>query len=234
MALIGRAGILLPIVAALAAPASGQPFDCSTPAGGPFSRVAVLNAPFAAEATTRIRELLPKGTARVHIVMARYHRDSQGRVRAELDTPWGPYVVVEIPTPERVAFYVLDPAKRTYRIATHHIAAHLFNGEGRVALPVGKVCFQINPPVVPDVSDVERLRAVNARVSPDLGIVTESHRSDEIVSVDYEVTNIRRGEPPANLFEVPTDYMLVHGSHDDPLVGFAPWQSPPACKPIRR
>jgi hypothetical protein len=34
-----------------------------------------------------------------------------------------------IPTPERVAFYVLGPAKRTYRNATHHIAAHRLNRE---------------------------------------------------------------------------------------------------------
>jgi hypothetical protein len=45
-------------------------------------------------------------------------------------------------------------------------------------------------------------------------------------AVDYEVTNIRRDNPPAELFEVPTDYTLVTGSHDDYLVRFAPWQSP--------
>ena len=195
----------------------------------------MLNAAFAAEATTTIRELLPDRSARVHTVTTRYYRDSQGRVRAELDTPWGAYVVMEIPTPERAAFYVLDPAKRTYRIATHHIAAHLFNGEGSAALPVGKVCFQNAPPVVADVSDDERLQAVNARVSPDVGIVTESHRSGAI-AVDYAVTNIRRAEPPADLFEVPTDYTFVRGSlPDDPLVAFAPWrQSAPACKPLTR
>jgi hypothetical protein len=234
MALIRRTEILLAIVAALAVPANGQGYDSSNPVGGPFSRLSVLNAPFAAEATTTIRELLPDRSARVHTVTARYYRNSQGRVRAELDTPWGAYVVVQIPTPERMAIYVLDPAKRTCRIAIDHIAAHLFNGEGSVALPVGKVCFQITPHVVPGQSDIERLQAVNASVSPDLGIVTESHRSDQIVSVDYEVTNIRRGEPLTNLFEVPTDYTLVHGSHDDPIVTFVPWQSPPACKPIRR
>jgi hypothetical protein len=53
--------------------------------------------------------------------------------------------------------------------------------------------------------------------------VIESHRSDQIASVDYEVTNIRRDAPPADLFEVPTDYMFVRGSREDPLVGFAPW-----------
>jgi hypothetical protein len=75
--------------------------------------------------------------------------------------------------------------------------------------------------------------AVNTEVSPDLGIVTASQGSDKIATVDYEVTNIRRDEP-ADLFEVPTDYPLVTGSHDDPLVPLAPWQSPPACRPLIR
>jgi len=232
MAVLSRTGSLLAIAAALAAPASGQDF---AHLGGPFSRVVVLNAPFSAEATTRVQELSPDGTARLHTVTARYYRDSQGQVRAEVDTPWGPYVVVASPGPEPVEFYVLDPTKRTYRIAAFGFATQLFNGEGGVPLPVGKVCFQYPPRVAAGVSDAERLRAVNAQVSPDLGIVTASHRSDDIRIVDYEVTNIRRGEPPTELFDVPTDYTLVHGSlPDDPLFTFAPWQSPPACKPLQR
>ena len=232
MALISRTGSLLAIVAAVAAPASGQDF---ARLGGPFSRVVVLNAPFSADATTRVQELSPDGTARLHTVIARYYRDSQGQVRAEVETPWGPYVVVASAGPERLEFYVLDPAKRTYRIAAFGFATQLFNGEGGVPLPVGKVCFQYPPRVAAGVSDAERLRAVNAQVSPDLGIVTASHRSDDIRIVDYEVTDIRRGEPPTELFDVPTDYTLVDGSlPDDPLFTFAAWQSPPACKPLQR
>ena len=79
----------------------------------------------------------------------------------------------EIHTPDfDVRFATLDPAKRTYRSSGRFFAELLFNGEGRVALPVGKVCFQNAPPVVADGSDDERLQAVNARVSADLGIVT--------------------------------------------------------------
>jgi hypothetical protein len=238
MALISRTGMLLAIIAVLAAPAKGQ-YDRSMAAGGPFSRVPVLNAPFSAEAKTTVRLALPDGTVRTHTVTARYYRNSQGHVRAELDTPWGPYVILkaEIHTPDfDVRFVTLDPAKRTYRIGPGHFGAELvFNGEGRVALPVGKVCFQDAPPVVADGSEDERLQAVNALVSPDLGIVTESHRSDAI-AVDYAVTNIRRAEPPAGLFEVPTEYTFVRGSlPDDPLITFVPWrQSAPACKPLTR
>ena len=244
MAMIGRTGGLLAIAAALAAPATGQ--DYFARLGGPFSRVLVRNDPFSAEATTRVQEVSPDGTARVHTVTARYYRDSQGQVRAEVDTPWGPYVVVASQASARLEFYVLDLTKRTYRSASHGIAAQLFNGEGGVALPVGRVCFQYPPRVVAGLSDAERLRAVNAQVSPDLGIVTASHRSDEIPSVgstsanirrsvDYELTDIRREAPPAKLFEVPSGYTLVSiGSHEDPLVRFAPWQSPAACQPQKR
>lgn len=243
MAMIRRAVSLLAIIAALAAPAKGQ--DYFARLGGPFSRVPVLDAPFSAEATTRVQEMSPDGTAHLHTITARYYRDSQGHVRAEVDTPWGPYVVVASQGPERGEFYVLDLTKRTYRNAGYGIAAQLFNGEGGVPLPVGKACFQYPSHVVVDASDAERLRAVNAQVSPDLGIVTASHHSDETAyvdstatnvrhSVDYEVTNIRRGEPPAKLFQIPPDYTLVSiDLPGDPMVVFAPWQSPPACKPLK-
>ena len=238
MALISRIGILLTIIAVLAAPASGQQYDRSVAAGGPFSDVPIVNAPFSAEARTTVRQAVADGTVREETVTARYYRNSQGHVRAELDTPWGPYVILkaEIHTPDfDVRFVTLDPGKRTYRIAGRFFAELLFNGEGRVALPVGKVCFQNAPPVVADGSDDERLQAVNARLSPDLGIVTESHRSGAI-AVDYVVTNIRRGDPSADLFEVPTDYTFVRSSlPEDPLISLAPWrESAPACKPLTR
>jgi hypothetical protein len=54
----------------------------------------------------------------------------------------------------------------------------VFNGEGGVPLPVGHACFQYPPLVAEGVSQAERLDAVNAILSPDLGIVTASHRSD--------------------------------------------------------
>jgi hypothetical protein len=239
MTLIHRVGLLLVATFAVVRPAMGQQQDDrSIPAGGPFTRTAVLNAPFSADAVTSIRMLLPDGTTRVDTLTARYYRDSQGRVRAELDTPWGPYIVVGIPDPERPTpypTYRLDPGKRTtYRtFAGYGYAARLFNGEGRFALPVAGICFQFAPPVLADASDDERLRAVNAQVSPDLGIVTASHRSDRIGVIDYQVTNIRRDEPPADLFEL-EPYTFVNGSHNDELIGSAPWHLPPSCGPARR
>jgi hypothetical protein len=241
MALISRTGILLAIVAVLAVPANGQQYNRSVAAGGPFSDVPVLNAPFSADARTRVRQALADGTVREHTITARYYRDSQGHVRAELDTPWGPYVLlqagIEIPDFD-LRVVTLDPAKRTYRQGPPpSFAALVFNGEGRVALPVGKACFQTTRPVVADVSDEERLQAVNARMSPDLRIVTESHRSGTI-AVDYAVTNIQRVEPAPELFEVPKGYRYVSSSLPDPMITLAPWSGPapgdPACKPLTR
>lgn len=224
-------------VLAIAAPMFAQNYDRSEAAGGPFSRVAVLNAPFSADAITRFRESLPDGTVREHELTARYYRNARGVVRAELETPWGPYVVLEIPRPADSgghASYVLDPKTRTYRNGLHLIATALFNGEGRIALPVARGCFQVAPPVLAGASDSDRLRAVNAETAPDLALTITSHRLDHIGSVDYQVVNIQREEPPAELFELPKDFTLVSGSADDPMIAFAPWQSSHRCEPLSR
>lgn len=227
MRLIGRSGKLLLIMIALSTSVYGQQYKSPVAGGGPFSDV-VLRAPFSATATTRVREVLQDGTVREDLVKAAYHRDSRGRVRAALDSPWGQYVFLWIPDPARAAFYVLDPASRTYRIGARFIATALFNGEGRVALPIGKACFRTTPPAV-GASEMERLAAVNARTSADLGVVIVSRWSDQTVSVDYALTGIRRDEPPAGLFELPANYTAVTGSPHDPLVTLVPWNVKPVC-----
>ena len=70
-----------------------------------------------AEAVTTLRELLLNRSVHEHTVTARYYRDSRGRVRGELDTPWGVYVVLRlfnddvepvIGPPEGMRFWVVD------------------------------------------------------------------------------------------------------------------------------
>ena len=230
MRFMSCAAMILMVFMALPAPTHGQHYLPVRPrAGGPFSDVPVLNAPFSADAITTVRDRLPDGSVQEHIVTAHYYRDSQGRVRAEVETPWGPYVMLDLGPGAtsggntRGPFYVLDPVKRTYRIGGLSFGKDLCNGEGRVALPVARVTFRVAYPV-DFMSEAERLRAVNAQVSRDLGVVISSHRADQIGSVDYELTNIRRDEPPAELFTVPPDYTFVHGSHDDPALVLRPWQ----------
>lgn len=228
MRLISRAAMLGLTVMMLPPPVHGQWYEPSEAAGGPLSGV-VLNAPFSAKAVTKVKESLANGAVREQTVTSSYYRDSRGHVRAELDNPWGQYVVLWLPGPERGVLYSLDPGKRTYRITGQFFAKALFNGEGRVALPLAKVCFRVAPAVA-GASDGERLAAVNAQMSPDLGVVIASHRSDDIASIDYELTNIRREEPAADLFEVPSDYVPVTGSvPDDPMIAFSPWHSRSSC-----
>jgi len=201
---MNRVAVLLAIVTVPSVYVYGQHYDTTWPAGGPFSRAAVVNAPFTADATTKIRIRLPDGSAGEYTVIAHYYRNSQGRVRAEMDTPWGPYVILWVPGGKgRQHYYGLDPVQRTYWTIEEFVAPQLFNGESRVAVPVAKGCFRTAPPVISDVIDQHRLDAVSAQMAPDLRIATESHRSDEIASVAYEVANIRHEEPPADLFELP-------------------------------
>lgn len=221
-----RTCVLLLTVAGLGTPVHAQTSDISVAAGGPFSRQLVLNAPFSADATTHIQRVLPDGTTRADTLTAHYYRDSQGRVRAELDTQWGTHVIVQTPVDlpaPHVMFYTLDLQKRTYGSGPpYSFATRLFNGEGRTAIPLGSACFYPPLPPVAGASDDERLRAVNAQVAEDLGIVTASRRSDGIATVDYKVTNIRRGEPSAQLFDL-TDFISAFGSPDSPTQTYAPW-----------
>lgn len=49
--------------------------------------------------------------------------------------------------------------------------------------------------------------------SPDLQIVVQSKHSDpRFGETSYSLTNIQRGEPPANLFTVPSDYTIKEGN----------------------
>lgn len=214
--------------------------------GGPFSREAVLNAPFSVDAATTIHETYSDGTVRTRSITARYFRDSRGQVRAEMDTPWGTYVIVTHAGPERMEVYLLDPAiKRAYGSLSMLVGEWVFNGESGLAIPVGKNCFEYQPLAADGATDGERLEAVNAEVS-ELGLVRASTRFDEIPvtgtkglrvrrSIHYALTHIRHEEPPASLFEIPADYTLVSssgGREDTPIDRFTPPRSPAACGPF--
>jgi hypothetical protein len=63
--------------------------------------------------------------------------------------------------------------------------------------------------------------------SPQLKILVYSRTSDPRFGVvEYRVTNIRRTEPNADLFEVPHDYAIVRSSLKDPWISLVPPSSP--------
>lgn len=226
MTSIRRRAAFLASLLVVAAPASAQ---VVANLGGPFSHESVLNAPFSAVATTTVREVEQDGVESVHSVTARYFRNARGAVRAELDTQWGPYILLELPGPDRPAFALLDPVRRTYMPSNALAATWLFNGESGLPLPVGKNCFEYGLSVDEHATAEERLHAVHALVSPDLGLVEASQRFDESRLADtegtrarraleYALTEVRREEPPARLFEVPDTYRLLSPSVELPLV----------------
>ena len=239
MTSISRCAALLATLTAIPSPATAQ---VVANLGGPFSRDVVLNAPFSAIATTTVRDVLPDGAESVRSVTARYSRNASGAVRVELDTRWGPYVVVAQPGRERPEFFLLDPVARTYIPSNVLAATWLFNGESGLPLPVDKNCFEYAPLIEEKLTPAERLQAVNAEVLPGLELVRASHRVDDISKPDskgqrmrrvrdYVLTEIQREEPPAHLFEVPNDYTFVMPSRELPLVRWThPWLRSDSCK----
>ena len=59
--------------------------------------------------------------------------------------------------------------------------------------------------------NVRPIEVVNERwYSPELRLVLESRRTDpRSGTVEYQVTTLVRGEPPVELFQVPTDYSVT-------------------------
>lgn len=236
---IRRCVALMASLTAMATPATAQKV---ADLGGPFSRDVMVNAPFSAVATTTVRDVHPDGVESVRAVTARYFRNASGAVRVELDTNWGPYVIVAQPGPERPAFVLLDPVARTYMPSNVLAATWLFNGESGLPLPVDKNCFEYSPIVDEQLTQAERLHAVHAEMLPELGLVRASHRVDDVPipdskgqhfrrATDYVLTEILREEPPAHLFEVPNDYRLVMPSRELPLVRWThPWLRSGSCK----
>lgn len=209
--------------------------------GGPFSDQPMANAPFVADVTTSVRDQHPDGTIRTRSITARYFRDSRGQVRAELDTSWGPYIIVAKSGEEHLEFYRLDPATRTYMEANLIVARWIFNGEAGLPVPAANSCFEASPSAQ-GANDEERLKSVNAEVAPELGIVRASSRvvsepasnAKQLPvqrSSEYELTNIRLEEPPASLFEIPGDYTVAAASPATPLVRWTSWSPlPNRCK----
>jgi len=61
--------------------------------------------------------------------------------------------------------------------------------------------------------------------SPDLQMVVQSkHNDPRFGETSYSLTNIQRGEPPANLFSVPSDYTIKQGN---PMKGMRHGRMPP-------
>ena len=226
------------------------------PIGGPSIGPVVAKAPFSAEATTLLTETRADGTTREHRLLARYFRDSEGRVRVNqliTDEDAIPpaasraFAVIQ-PDPTSYVVYVLDPAAGTYqRIGRGMFASHF--GGASFHVPVSPVHYRTlqlhdwrNPEfglperpmtVAEEALGTKPLEGVTVKgrrftatvpASPHLkdgavDIVDERWESPELRllmasttddprsgHLEYRVTTVRRTDPSAHLFVVPSDY----------------------------
>jgi hypothetical protein len=105
---------------------------------GPFSYEPVTGRPFSARATTTITHT-EDGRPHERVGIARYYRDSDGRVRVEYDVPGDQRRVLAMlrPDPADRTVYTIDSADRTVRSASMSIAGGLFNATRSFAVAVG-------------------------------------------------------------------------------------------------
>jgi hypothetical protein len=225
-----RCGILT-LCAALAAPAahaqtggfmSGQTMDGTIVKGLPYS----------AETVTTVKMTLRDGTQIDRSVAARLYRDSDGRERREqtvvgletLDPGMAASSVVIIVDPVAGYLYTLNPGSRdAHRLSlaqlwkqppppppaagavkTESLGERVIDGEKAagtrttITIPVGQAG-----------NDRAMTIVTEAWTSVDLKVVVLSRHSDPRGGdVEYRLTKIRRGEPPADLFKVPAGYTI--------------------------
>jgi hypothetical protein len=187
--------------------------------GGPFTGPPVLGAPFSADATTTITQTRHDGTQTTRSGVARYYRDARGRVRVEQDVTdgmGGPQrLIVVDPDPGDRRVYALHPADRVIGLRPRSFIARLFNDGTSLAVP-----HRFTPEQASRVKEltfagyrifrVDARHAVESIESPDLRLLVASRYVEPGVGTfEYRLTNIRREEPEAHLFELPPDYRLL-------------------------
>jgi hypothetical protein len=212
---------------------------------GPFPVSPVLDAPFTADATLTIVEVAAGGAKRQWTTTRHLYRDSTGRARVDYEAPVSSTVgktrrvAVILSMPERRTSMV-DPETHTIRRLPRDVMNGQFSGWAQFDIPVGLADFRtfgLDFGATADAEPIgerriEGLRAIGWRLtggadpsqqderweSPELRMVLRAQFVDgrSHAEIDYRVTNIRRVEPDAHLFEIPTDYTMVTTG---PLIG---------------
>jgi hypothetical protein len=238
----------------------------------PFSGPVVTKAPFSADATTTVTQVLSDGTRIEQTTTSRFYRDSAGRVRREQTilglaalNPSGEQrvVITIVPDPGDANAYTLDPVARTARqvprsggpnltltllvdntlargVGLGNESAYFVNaapdgGRRLTRLGANEPAGVAQPEESLGTRQVEGVAAVGRRTkstiptgqigndrpieitderweSQELRLLIRSHHRDPRTGdVEYRLTNIIRAEPPADLFQVPSDYTILSG-----------------------
>lgn len=282
--LVSSAGVCL-LLAASADPVLAQQAP-PEPLGGPLGP-AVANAPYSAEATTTVQNVLADGTRIQRIGRARYFRDRIGRVRVEqtimgLDqlnpAAEGQVRITILPNPADGAVYTLDARARTFALGVRNVATSGVGGGDTFAVPLGWFSFltfrrgdqsilrygidesaiqeeglgtqtiagvtasgrriTTTVPAGSRIGNDRPMRIVDERwESSDLQLLISARHSNPLTGVvEYQLSNIRRTEPPTHLFRVPEDYTEIRTTRDNPFIELRPAEAPQNQKaaPIRR
>jgi hypothetical protein len=192
----------------------------------------VTGAPFSADATDHATQTLADGNTIDHTIAGHIARDSQGRMYVQHTINGGPLAqngpvtITFISDPVSGYSYELNP---NTKVATRHaLKSHSESGAAppkppaspdRVETDLGTQ--NINGLTAQGKSITHTVPAGemgNAKpivstsetwFSPDLQIpVMAKHSDPRFGSSTYTLTNIVRSEPPASLFQVPSDYTI--------------------------
>ena len=198
----------------------------------------VTNAPYSADVTNSTVQTLADGNSIARTTSGHVARDSQGRTYLQETNSGGPFaqkgdgVVTFISDPVAGYSYVLNAStklamRRALRMPTGNPESRAARGDrfgapndaNRVETDLGQQ--SLNGVNVTGKSVTRTLPAGaigNAQplveksevwTSPDLQVVVSSKHSDPRIGTStYALTNIRRGDPSATLFQVPSDYTL--------------------------
>lgn len=199
----------------------------------------VLAAPFSAEAVTTWHPPANSGRPELRVT-ARYYRDSAGRVRVDFVEGMGQErVIITDGAASREAYELDTPNRTAFKTVRGHVAMLVGGGCGdwyQVPVSMNRFVTVLGMPLNEQslgTRSIEGVEVVGTRqntrppvtfdgvmlpgerwVSPELKLVVYSRLEDSIVGVvGYQLRNIRRSEPPAELFQLPTDYMVTTGPY---------------------
>lgn len=208
----------------------------------------VRGAPFSADVSDQTTQTLGDGNTLQHSMTGRMARDSQGRTYIQHTINGGPLAqsgpknIVFLSDPVAGYSYVLDPDTKT---ATRRVLKTPSEGHPNFAQRTGPMAANrvesdlgtqnINGVTAQGKSITHTIPAGamgNAKpivstsetwFSPDLQIPVMAKHSDPRSGTSvYALTNIQRGDPPASLFQVPSDYTIKdatrgEGPHPPPM-----------------
>jgi hypothetical protein len=110
--------------------------------GGPLSESPVLDAPFMADATTTVHQILNDGTQLELLAMARYYRDRAGRARVDqIVTDSGEVRTTVSDNPASHTVYTLDETTREWRASLRFLADHAVGGGDTFVVPLSGLRF---------------------------------------------------------------------------------------------